>query len=343
MKKTIYLGALVLLGFALHAQQVATLQSAGVTTVYNSTNPLIDAYNASTTGDTILLSGGGFAAPPAFAKGVTIIGAGISPDSTTATFSTLISGNINLNNGCDSLYMEGLELATVSMNYNQSADFVSFVRCKISSVALKGGYYARPVAASNFSFIQCIVEGTLDMNSTVNSLLASNIVNGQLHHSQSNTIQNCVFLYQSPNFYTSVIKNNSNNTFNNNIFATSNAYVADASSSNFFQNNVFTSATPSLGTTTIDINNYKAVPMDSVFVNQNGNVFSFTDDYHLQANAAATYIGFDNTQVGVYGGFMPLRIGWVPMNPHINFKFIPSVTDNAGFLNIQVKVRAQQQ
>lgn len=333
---------LVAMGFALHAQQVATLQSAGVTTVFNSTNPLIDAYNAAATGDTILLSGGGFAAPPNFAKGITVIGAGFSPDSTTATFSTLISGTINLNNGCDSLYMEGLELAVISMYYNQKADFVSFVRCKIAGVVLRGGSYARPVAASNFSFIQCVVEGTLDMNSTVNSLLASNIINGQLYNCQSNTIQNCIFLYQAPAYYIAVLENSHNNTFNNNIFITSNVFIADASSSNFFQYNIFTNTTPTLGTTTIDINNYKSVPLDSIFVNQNGNAFSFTDNYHLKANAASTYIGFDNTQVGVYGGFMPLREGWVPMNPHINFKFIPSVTDNAGFLNIQVKVRAQQ-
>jgi hypothetical protein len=53
-------------------------------------------------------------------------------------------------------------------------------------------------------------------------------------------------------------------------------------------------------------------------------------------------LGEDLSQVGVYGGLFPLKEGFVPQNPHINYKNISAGTDENGLLNIQINVNAQE-
>jgi hypothetical protein len=343
MKKITLLFTALVFGFTANAQQVATLQSGGVTTIYTNTNPLIDAYNAAIGGDTILLSGGAFTTPSYIAKGVAIIGAGIGPDSTVATYPTLLAGNLNISNGADSLYVEGVQLTgSLLMPSAAKSDFVSFVRCHfLNTVDLKSGSSTRPVAATNWSFIQCVFQSSFSSNQTVNSLYISNIYQTMLYHSSSNTFQNNIFLHAT-GYGSWLFQYFNNNILSNNIFLFSSAYFTYSSASNLYQNNVFVSVTSDYGSTPIINGNYNGVNADSIFVNQSGSVFNWSHNYHLKASAAASYVGYDNTQVGVYGGFMPLREGWVPLNPHVSFKQIPGVTNNQGILNIQVKARAQQ-
>ncbi|OPZ96628.1 MAG: hypothetical protein BWY70_01710 [Bacteroidetes bacterium ADurb.Bin408] len=70
--------------------------------------------------------------------------------------------------------------------------------------------------------------------------------------------------------------------------------------------------------------------------------FSYTYNYHLSDTSVAIGAGMNGTDCGIYGGDNPYKDGAVPLNPHIQFKQIPTATDSQGKLNIQVKVSAQE-
>ncbi len=49
----------------------------------------------------------------------------------------------------------------------------------------------------------------------------------------------------------------------------------------------------------------------------------------------------DGTDIGIYGSSQPYKEGAVPFNPHIYFKNIGGTTTPNGLLNINIKVKAQ--
>lgn len=324
-----------------NAQSVIVLHSTDATTVFTGNTALADAYALAVNGDTLYLSGGGFTAPSGFEKGVKILGAGIHPDSTAATYITQISGPVNINNGADGLYFEGMQFSDyIHVNYSHVVDDVSFVRCKFNS-NIDFGYNGTPnTNRENYAFIQCVFINSVDLQGVTNSLITNSIFNNRVFNSMSNTIKNCSFLYNPSSSSYDVISASNTNVITNNIFhTTSNAIIEGAS--NTVKNCVFIDDAPGLGVSPIDVNNYKNVDLSSVFVAPPALSFSFDDNYHLDSGAETTYPGDDGTQVGVYGGLFPLKEGFVPQNPHISFKNISSGTDENGLLNIHINVNAQ--
>ncbi len=324
-----------------NAQSVIVLQSTDTTAVFTGNTALADAYALAETSDTLYLSGGGFTAPSGFEKGVKIFGAGIHPDSTAATYITQISGLVDIKNGADGLYFEGIQFSDpVRENYSQVVDDVSFVRCKFNNT-LDFGYNLSPsTLRSNYAFIQCVFMNSIDLDGVTNSLITNCIFKNQVNNSMSNTIKNCSFLYNPSVYYYEVFESSNTNIITNSIFHATASYIIGGAS-NTVQNCVFVGNAPNLGTTPIDIDNYKNVDLSTVFVTPPASSFSFDDNYHLSTSAETTYLGDDGTQVGVYGGLFPLKEGFVPQNPHISTKTISSGTDENGLLNVQMNVNAQ--
>jgi hypothetical protein len=87
------------------------------------------------------------------------------------------------------------------------------------------------------------------------------------------------------------------------------------------------------------MNNILGVPQQDIFVNQQGNSFSFSHDYNLQD--PSLYLGTDGTEMGVFGGIFPVKPKYVPINPHIINKNIAPTTNNQGELEIQIQVAGQ--
>jgi hypothetical protein len=342
MKKIILI--LIALVFAnyIMAQSVIVLHSTDTTAVFTGNTAFDDAYTLAETGDTLYLSGGGFTAPSGFEKGLKIFGAGIHPDSTAATYITQISGTVNISNGADGLYFEGIQFAhNISENFSQVVNDISFVRCKFDA-QLDFGYSGTPsTLRTNYAFIQSVFINRLDLDGVTNSLITNCIFNERLYYSNSNSIKNSSFLYTPSSASYDVITNSNTNLISNCIFHDSiNNYFIDGAS-NTVQNCVTQHASPGFGSTPIDENNYKGVTLSSIFISLPYEPFSFDDDYHLTTAAETTYLGDDGTQVGVYGGLFPLKEGFVPQNPHVSAKTISSGTDENGFLNVDVEVNAQ--
>ena len=327
---------LLMTNFAQAQQRVARL-SAGVTTIYSSTNPFVDAYTDAVVGDTIYLSGGGFTAPTTIDKGIVIFGAGFHLDSTTATFPTTISNSITLGANSDNLYVEGVEFQNINRYSADTANNVSFVRCRMGNFTSTNNGAGQSVG---IEFIQNIT-GTLNLFGITNSVVSNNIITGQIISSVSNLISNNLLKKQGSTYYES-LKSVNNCTFTNNVFFhNSTSSFSTSLSGNIFENNVFVLVSPNLGAVPVDNNNYKGIDITTVFVNQSGNVFDYTHDYHLQSAAQTLYLGTDSTEVGLYGGLFPYKEGAVPQNPHISTKTIAPQTTTNGDLNIQNKVNAQ--
>jgi hypothetical protein len=324
------------------AQSVIVLHSTDTTAVFTGNTAFDDAYTLAENGDTLYLSGGGFTAPASFEKGLKIFGAGIHPDSTTATYITQISETVNINNGADGLYFEGIQFAhDIREDYSQVVNHVSFVRCKFNS-SLDFGAGGNPsTLRENYAFIQSVFVSSIDLQEVTNSLISNCIFNDRIRYSNSNSIKNSSFLYSPSSSSYDIISNSNTNIISNCIFhEAGNPYIIEGAS-NTVQNCVFQDDSPNFGSTPIDVNNYKDIDLSTVFIALPSEPFSFDDNYHLTTVAETTYLGDDGTQVGIYGGLFPLKEGFVPQNPHISTKSISSGTDENGFLNVEVEVNAQ--
>jgi hypothetical protein len=331
---------LLLTAFAVttFAQKVA-LHTNGNVHIFNGTDPLVSAYNASQPGDTIYLPGGSFNPPANFEKQLTILGAGHYPDSTQATGKTFINGSVQLRENADNFHIEGVEITgSVILYNNESVNGVIIKRCKINGLFNVLGNLTNP--SSNLSCIGNVIVGRINFENAQNVLLSNNIIQNTFQSSNGNLITNNIvlgFVYGSSMDY---LFYGNNNTLNNNIFIW-NGYNADVNGQgNVYNNNLYVAATPNFGTNSIASGNYVGMLQANIFVNQTGTAFNYAHDYHLQS--PATYLGTDGTQIGIYGGAFPYKEGAVPSNPHIESAVVTPVTDGDGKLNVQIKVRAEQ-
>ena len=313
------------------AQKSVALHSNGTTTIFGGDSPLIDAYDASITGDTLYVSGGNFTMPTTIDKGLVIIGAGYHPESTAATQKTYImnTSNISFGDNASNLYIEGMEFYSGLTKSNAVMTNFTLIRCKINGQIIFSGS-GDPTYAT---IVQCDINGHIQLQGVTYSLISNCIIRSQLNYSSNNTVENNIFLYA---ISSTLLNHCHSNMFWNNIFSSPQGSIAYSSSNNNFQYNIFTGATQNLGTTPTDLNNYKEVDIATVYVNVS------EGDYHLLGDASTTYVGDDGIEVGIYGGVLPFKEGAVPINPHISQKSIQTTTDSNGLLNISFSVQAQQ-
>lgn len=316
------------------AQKSVALHSNGTTTVFYGDSPLTEAYNASLSGDTLYVSGGSFAAPDTINKGLVIIGAGYSIDSTTATQRTYLmySGDITIGDNASNLYLEGMEFQGGLHKLSAIATNLTIIRCKING----GLDFKGSGSPTNSAILQCNITGSLVLQGFTYSIISNCILSGNINSSNNNIFQNNVILY---GYYNNPpISSGNYNTFKNNIFSTDQGpcYYNNFCRYNNFQRNVFRLASPFLGDYPSDIENYKNIDLSTLYLNAPGG------DYHLLGDVSTNYLGDDGSEVGIYGGMSPFKEGAVPVNPHISRKSIVMSTDNNGYLKISFKVSAQQ-
>jgi hypothetical protein len=344
MKKFTQKAILILLVFTLFslnktvkAQKVTALVSNGVTTVYGGGTQFADAYNAAADGDTIYLPGGPVDRVYTIDKRIAIFGAGYHPDSTMATSKTYITSGFYFQQNADSASITGVEVnGGISTYNNHKVDYLVISRCKVTGIGF-GGNGSTP--CEHVTVKECIVAGSINLVNATYSNVSNNIVGGQMNNGSNNAIYNNIFLYYHTNHWGTpypCFNGITNSHIANNIVFDHLGNYATCST-NTFSNNIF-GAAPTDGSNTYE-NNYNSVDITTVFVNQTGNHFDFSHDYHLAS--PSTYKGFDNTVVGIYGGLFPFKDGGLPENPHIQTKDIALKTKTNGDLHIEFNVAAQ--
>ena len=125
----------------------------------------------------------------------------------------------------------------------------------------------------------------------------------------------------------------------NNIFLGQIRNYTGGGCTTYAQNDAFTNniCTTTMGTS-LDGMNFINIPQESIFIDQSGQVFNFSHNYHLKPESIGKNAGTDGSDVGLYGG-QSYTEGAVPSNPHIYFKQVAPQTNSNGQLQIQFKVR----
>jgi len=345
--KLTFLVLTLLFSSALFAQKVVALHSPtnGVQ-YFNDDNPLQSAYAAAeVAGDTIYLPGGSMTPPATFEKQLVIYGAGHYPSATTATFLTKISGTVILSQEASGFHLEGVNIiGDIIFDANESVNDVTIKRCQFGT---SYGIYVigdRTNPAENNTFVENVIYTMYNIDNLINSMFFNNIIEHTITSARNLIFINNLFLYSYPSSSTSQVILYANNCmFKNNIFLQENNNICEGAGASTWTNNMFctSTTTPALGTDPILIDNY-FVTRAAVLVNQIGNSFDYTHDYHLQAGMGLPiYPGDDGYETGIYGGFYPWKDASIPVNPHISSKTISPTSDINGMIQVDINVHAQ--
>ena len=342
MKKTFYI--LVVISFLgimnLKAQSpVVTLQHAGTTQVFYGTAAFTSAYTASVSGDTIVLSAGTFTSTT-ITKQLKIIGSGCYTDS--VTLGTTLTSNIFFYPGSEYSSLEGVICNTI---YPYASN-IQIIRCYTNSINFGSSSYTNDIITGN------IITSGINFNATnvTNAVLNNNIFVGNVSVSNGtgvyftnntfitnanyvfNSMTGCYFknnaIYSSVPFNSYPLNSAVGCTFDHNLFSEVSSSGANFKLSNVIYNgNTF-------------ITNYYPVATSSVFTSTTGSIFnySFGNNYHI---LNSSFLGTDNTEVGMYGGTTPFEYRAIPTNPQIISISVANQTDSNGNLPVNIEAKAQ--
>lgn len=313
------------------SQQRVALHSSGTTTIFSGSQPFIDAYAASVNGDTIYLPGGNFASLT-ISKRLTIIGAGIYNDSTSATMKTNISSTLYLDAGADNTHIEGLYInGSIQFGTDVKIDSILIRRNYLTGISIPGTSTSTDCNAIRIE--ENVINGSIDARHTSNIKIFNNILRSISYIDDNGWVANNIFYYTGSGNPLSYIYNS---LIENNYFQT--GWGISSCEYNLFQNNTWDTDQSGEANNT-HLNEYYSINTATMFVNFGVSSTFQVSDYHL--NAPMTYLGSDGSQVGLYGGYTPVKDGWLPFNPHIRTITIAPNTNPTGQLNVQIEVGAQ--
>lgn len=256
-------------------------------------------------------------------KKLFIIGAGYHPDSSVATSTTKISGNIMLKAGSDGSLVTGIFSSGHIYIYSSNVQ----------------------VTRSNFLSI-------FFANAQSNVLIEENIFRLYFFGS-AEPLSN--ILVRKNIFYGVTIRDiNGGVTFSNNVFLTGNGF--DNIRNCVFENNAIL-VTPGLNTSS-GLQFFNNMFSNTPNVTGSGNIFNEPDanyfvnyvagapwtpahNFHLKPVSHGIAAGTDGKDIGLYGSAAPFKDGALPFNPHFKKALIPNATAADGKLNVNITVQAQ--
>ena len=331
MKKIFLFLILITAVYTLKAQNLITVQHGSDAAFYTN---LDSAIIYAPSGSTIYIPGGSFALNTPINKLLYIYGVGHNPDSSSATNFTMISNDINFTKGASGGSITGLYIINnlvFGFSNNDSIKNYIVSKCNVNTIG-NYDYCSNNLFSENIIRSQVVLRGT-------NNLFSNNIINdvhgfnNLIQIGSNNIFSNNIFLSD----YNSIFGCSMQNCiFENNIFFSTNNNPSNC----IFNNNLFACSWSMWGNC-IGQNNFSSIQANTIFISQNGNTFSYTDDYHLQPTCLGKNAGKDGTDIGIYGGRFPWKDGSVPINPHIMINNVGGTTNSNGTLPVNIKVEAQ--
>lgn len=335
MKKLVFLGLSILMMTASFAQnQLATLLHNDSITAFYGPQALQSAHAAAVNGDVITLSEGSFESVD-ITKAVTIRGAGMYADSVARTMPTMLQGDFIINVPQDStnncfLTLEGI-YHYENVKYQQAYN-PFFLKCKFKKITY---YIVSSSSMNNARFLNCIIEqfdypgnnkvkGTHFINSVVLDGLSSDI---------SCTLENSIAKINTQ--YT-----NSNSIINSIVYCSGCGTSSNNGRSSFYSIGISGSSSREYyDTVTVRNNLHNYHLLSDVFKTFTG---SYTDAtmFQLKDSIAATVIGTDGTQVGIYGGPYPFDPS--VRNPLIGHATVSRTTTSEGKLEVEIQVLSEE-
>ncbi|MCA1761237.1 MAG: hypothetical protein LC658_15820, partial [Bacteroidales bacterium] len=217
MKKLTIAFGLIACALIVNAQKVALHSSTGVQH-FTGYSGFTEACNASASGDTIYLPGGGFSSPTSIDKQLLIFGAGHYPDSTVVTSKTIINGSINLSENADGFHIEGVDITgNFTTSSNHSVNYITIKYCRIQGSINIAGDQTNP--AMNMMLTNSVLAGNISLSNAQNAGFFNSLFNGEISNTHGNLFQNNIFFLnnRSNTVYRYTLIGN-NNILENNIF-----------------------------------------------------------------------------------------------------------------------------
>lgn len=295
-----------------------------ICTPYYSLNEAIHAANAN---DFIYLPGGTFQLDSMINKPLNIIGAGCRPDSSAATGTTIINGNLIVTKNASGSLFEGF-IHTGEINTPDTLRDCLFRRINSVGFAITGYIEA------------CVIEHCILKNEGItmkgSGCWISNSILTAIYDLRNSIIEHCIF-YGNNNIVS--FSNCHYSSFSHCIFLKKIGSPNEVNIDICMMYNVYLNGAHGGSTYVCDYDNTPANSVADVFQNP----AQITDIHSIQESALQvlpSLIG-NNTVRGLYGGSTPWKPGMVPGNPHIYFKQISSNTNQNGELPVLIKVRTE--
>lgn len=315
MKRTFLLICTLLCANVLFAQeQLATLKHNDSIRVYYGADAFKQAYNAAVNGDVITLSDGIFNTTDV-RKGITLRGNGACGDTSRNAIGTYFLDQFYVRGLGDSLQFsaEGIYFQSFHAGTSGSDAFYNtkFTKCRITSC------YGYGIQAMN-----CVMPGVGGSSSHQN-IYTNCVLNGLPDFSICN---NCIMKGSSPS-----------NTiaYNNCIVIKANTSGGSSLNSGAVRDCIliggFTATSPASSGNV-------AMSISDVFENWNGNTITTDlEAYVLKSSVSDTIVGFDGSEVGIFGGFMPFE-KWTPTYSVIKRCNVSNRTTADGKLSVDIEV-----
>lgn len=304
MKKALLLCLILMAAtFGFAQQQLATLNHNDSITVYYGASALQQAHAAAVNGDIITLSPGTFDGEE-ITKAVTIRGAGMFPDTASRISNTVILDNLTININNDSLYhltMEGIYFSGEYIRYSTIYN-PQFIKCYFRTIEYTGNR-----TMLNSTFINCIINYFTNelFNNNIcarNTIFVNSVILDNYHlYLGGTTLINCIARVNLSIANNFSIQNSIVYDSYSNIVSSVNGYSSFNSIGINTHNNYY------IYYNTTGLANhylYNYGNFASVFKNFRG-TYDEGITFELLDTVAATILGNDGTQVGIYGGTMP--------------------------------------
>lgn len=341
MKKSLSFFVVVCLTTSVFAQQqIATLLHNDSITVYYGSGALQSAHAAAVNGDVITLSDGTFNSVN-ITKAVTIRGAGMWVDTIQRTPPTILQGDFTITVPQDSNYWLTLE----GIYHYQKVEYKTayspqFIKCSFYQFYSKN---ETGTVMNDAKFFNCIIRDweNYETNSgyvAQNTQFTNSIILDGLSDGSPAQLNNCIAKIQP--YYIShktVINSIVYNSFNGNSMGwngnpTTSFYSIGLESFN--------------GSNYYDLSSganhhlYNCNGFSSVFKNFNG-TYSDGVSFELKDDVAATKLGSDGTQIGIYGGQMPFDPS--VRNPLIGRTTVGRTTTSEGKLEVDIEITTESE
>ena len=345
MKKALFLlAALCIANMGFAQLSYATLNHNDTMQVFTGMDALQRAHAAAVGGDMIILSSGVFFSVD-ITKAVSIRGAGMFNDTTRGLVNTLISGsfNIDIADSVNQLSLTGLIFNSEIIIYKAYRPL--FTKCRFQTVRSyrHSGTTQETDRTTNAQFINCIIQ-SWNNNSWDNYTSWS---------ATGTAFYNCIILgfgdIRSPDMLVNCNARVSSNYYSTNNKSILNCIlISDEGSANIANNGYTSFNTIGLNTSTwygyhdyFDLTNMETHHLWNFHTYSE--VFqTFTGTYTngmsmaLVDSIAATILGDDGTQVGIYGGPYPFDISVT--NPMIGHCTAARRTNAEGKLEVDIEV-----
>lgn len=320
MKRTFLLICTILCANVLFAQeQLAVLKHNDSTSIFYGQSAFVQAYYAAAHGDVITLSDGTFKAPNSVSKGITLRGNGAWDDTSRNAMGTYFLDQFYVINLEDSLQFSAEGIYFQNLNFHANSINIKFTRCYINSCSSScGGIQA----------VNCVMPG-ISGSSSYRNIYTNCVLYAIPSHS---TCNNCIMRTYSTTSSNGDIAYNSCIVINK---STATASPGGSSGIGYVKNciligNITVTSSASSGNV--------AMSISDVFENWNGStVTPNLETYVLKSSVSDTIVGFDGSEVGIFGGLIPFE-KWTPTYSVIKRCNVSNRTTADGKLSVDIEV-----